>query len=51
MYSALFRKLPGNKFLKFIQLAIIAIAFVSLLFFVIFPFVDSILPEDPSVNG
>jgi hypothetical protein len=51
MYSAIYRKLLGGKFAKFIQVAVLMIAFVSLLFFVVFPLVDTYLPEDPSING
>jgi hypothetical protein len=51
MYSALYRRLPGGKVAKFLQVAALAAAFVALLFFVIFPLVDSYIPEDPSING
>jgi len=51
MYSALYRKLRGGKFLKTLQMIGFALAFVALLFFVIFPLVEPLFTEDPSING
>jgi hypothetical protein len=51
MYSLLYNKLPGGKLAKLLQVFVLMAAFVALLFFVIFPLVDTYLPEDPSLNG
>lgn len=51
MFSLLYNKLPGGKVAKWAQLAVILVAVVALLFFVIFPAVDTLIPEDPSING
>jgi hypothetical protein len=51
MYSALFRKLPGGKFAKTVQLVLLAMIVVSILFFLVFPAVDALISEDPSINA
>ena len=51
MYEALFAKLPGGRIAKFLQFTVILAAFISLLFFVIFPFVENLIAEDPALNG
>jgi hypothetical protein len=51
MYSALYRRLPGGKVAKLLQLAALTAALLAFLFFVAFPIVDSYIPEDPSING
>lgn len=51
MYSLLYNKLPGGKIVKLLQVLVLLAGFISLLFFVIFPLVDTYLPEDPALNG
>ncbi len=51
MYSALFRLLPGNFVLKVLQVVVLLAFVVSVLFFIVFPFVETLFPEEPSVNG
>lgn len=51
MYAAIFRLLPGGRLAKAIQFALIVLGFVALLFFVVFPFIETLIPEDPSLNG
>lgn len=51
MYSYLYSKLYGGKVAKVLQLIGLGLAVVALLFFVIFPAVESLITEDPSING
>jgi hypothetical protein len=51
MYSLLYRILPGGKVTKVLLLIALAAAVLALLFFLVFPIVDSLIPEDPSING
>lgn len=51
MYSLLYRKLPGGKLAKFLQLLGLAVIVLAALIFVVFPFVDTILPQEPEFNG
>lgn len=51
MYSLLYRALPGGKLAKLLQLTVLALAVVALLIFLVFPWLDSIVPEGPSING
>ena len=51
MFSLLYNKLPGGPFAKMAQMVAIIGAFVAILFFVVFPAVDALIPEDPSING
>lgn len=51
MYSALFRLLPGNFAIKVLQLVFLFLLVVAALFFVVFPFVETLIPEEPSLNG
>jgi len=51
MYSELFRLLPGNFVVKVLQAIALLAVVVSFLFFIAFPFVETLLPEEPSVNG
>jgi len=44
MYAALYRLLKGGRFAKFIQLAILLATALALLFFVIFPLVENLVP-------
>lgn len=50
MYAALFRKLPGNKILKWLQLFSLALVAVLILFTMVFPYVETLIAEDSSVN-
>jgi hypothetical protein len=51
MYAALYRRLPGNRFLKWLQLLLLAVSVIILLIFVAFPIIESLISEDPSLNG
>lgn len=51
MYSALYRKLPGGPVIKSLCLLAIFSAVVSALFFVVFPLVETLIAEDPSLNA
>ena len=50
MYSVLYRKLPGGPVIKALCLLAIFSAVVSVLFFVVFPLVETFVAEDPSLN-
>lgn len=51
MYSALFRALPGSRLWKIIQMVILAALVLVLLFGVVFPAVETIIPQEPALNG
>jgi hypothetical protein len=51
MYSALFRLLPGNFVFKILQVVVMLMVAVAFLFLFAFPFVETLIQEDPSVNG
>jgi hypothetical protein len=51
MYSALYRILPGGRIIKTLCLVAIACAGVSVLFFVVFPLVETFVAEDPSIDA
>lgn len=51
MYAALFRKLPGGLVAKTFFSAGIVVAALCLLIFVVFPFVESLIVEDPALNA
>lgn len=51
MFSLLYNKLPGGKVAKWAQIALIFLTVIAILFFVVFPAVDTLIPEDPSING
>lgn len=51
MYSLLYSKLRGGKVAKFLQLLMLVTAFIAFLFFVAFPAINTLIPEDPSING
>jgi hypothetical protein len=51
MYSALFRALPGNKIMKSLQIVVLAGIAVLILFTLVFPVIESLFAEDPSING
>jgi hypothetical protein len=51
MYSALYRKLPGGRVIKTLCLVALVSAAVSFLFFVVFPFVETFVAEDPSIDA
>lgn len=44
MYGALWRALPGSRLAKSIQAVLLALGFVALLFFWVFPLVTPYLP-------
>ena len=50
MYSWLWRKLPGGKLAKSIQLAVLAAAVVFLLFTQVFPYLNAIFTVDPTLG-
>jgi hypothetical protein len=50
MYANLFRKLPGGPVSKALLFALIIFATICLMFFVVFPFVEIVIAEDPSLN-
>lgn len=51
MYGALFRKLPGGPVAKTFFFTGIIVVVICLLIFVVFPFVESLIAEDPSLNA
>jgi hypothetical protein len=51
MYAALYRKLPGGPVLKSLCLVAILAAVVAALFFFVFPMIETLIAEDPSVDG
>lgn len=51
MYRALWRVLPGNLWLKVVQMTGLAIAVVALLFFVVFPFIAQTFLVEGSTVG
>lgn len=51
MYSALFALLPGNFAMKILQVAALFLGVLAFLIFVAFPFVESLIAEDPSLNA
>jgi hypothetical protein len=42
--------LPGGRLAKALQMTFLLAGFVSLLFFLVFPVVDSLIPEDPALD-
>lgn len=50
MYELLYRLLPGGRVAKVIQLILLAGIVLALLIFVIFPMVDSLIPQEPAIN-
>jgi TM2 domain-containing membrane protein YozV len=46
----LYRSLPGGRIAKALQMFVILAGLVGLLFLVIFPYVDSLIPEDPALD-
>lgn len=50
MYSWLWRKLPGGKVAKSIQLALLAVAIAFLLFTQVFPYLEAIFTVDPTLG-
>jgi hypothetical protein len=50
MYSWLWRKLPGGKRAKVIQLLVLAAAAVFLLFTQVFPYLDAVFTVDPTLG-
>jgi hypothetical protein len=51
MYSLLYRKLPGGKVAKALQLLLLSAAVLAILMLWVFPFADSLIPQDPSIDG
>lgn len=51
MYSLLYRKLPGGKLAKAIQLMAIGLILLAFLFFLAFPLFESLFSQDPSIDG
>lgn len=45
MYSALFRLLPGPRWVKACQMVVLLLAVVAALFVWVFPWVESMLPD------
>ena len=50
MYSLLYRLLPGGNLAKIIQMSLLVIGSLVFLVFVAFPFIDSLIPEDPALG-
>jgi hypothetical protein len=50
MYSALYKRLKGGRFAKVTQMVLIFAIAIAFLFFVAFPFLDSLITTDPIVN-
>lgn len=50
MYSWLFRKLPGKRWLKFVQAGLLILIGLALLYSFVFPWLDSVLYSEPN-NG
>jgi hypothetical protein len=50
VYSLLYRLLPGGKLAKIIQMSLLVIGSLVFLVFVAFPFIDSLIPEDPALD-
>jgi hypothetical protein len=46
MYGWIWRHLPGPFAARFVQAAVLILAVVALLFFVVFPWVEPMLPLD-----
>jgi len=51
MYAALYRWLPGNRLLELVLLLVLALAVLAVLFFFVFPMIETFIAEDPSVDG
>lgn len=52
MYGALWRALPGNRWVKSLLMLVLFLAVVALLFFVVFPAIAPHLPwEDVTIDG
>jgi len=51
MYKALYNRLPGGTVAKVSQMVALAMLALAFLFFVAFPFVDSLIATDPSINA
>ena len=51
MYALLYRKLPGGTVAKIFQLLILLGLGLAFLAFVVFPYLDAVLPQEPAVNG
>lgn len=50
MYLWLWRKLPGGKLLKLIQLLALIAVLVAVLFTQVFPYLDAIFTVDPTLG-
>ena len=50
MYSWLWSKLPGTKMLKLAQLFAIAAAVLLVLFGAVFPWLDGVFAQDPTLG-
>ena len=46
MYAWIWRHLPGNALVKVVQAAVLVAAVVTLLLFVVFPWLEPVLPFD-----
>jgi hypothetical protein len=51
MFSLLYKKLPGGRLAKGLQVIAIVAVVVAFLFFGAFPLFDSLLVQDPSIDG
>jgi len=50
MFDALYRKLPGGRFLKWLQIFALATVSVFILFTLVFPLVETLIAENPALN-
>lgn len=50
MYSWLWRKFPGSWWLKLIPLTVLALLLVAALFGLVFPWLDTVFVQDPTLR-
>ena len=50
MYSWIWKKLPGNNWLKAALSLVLLLGFLALLFLVIFPALDNFFAQDPTLG-
>ncbi len=51
MYVWIWRHLPGSVLVKWLQVTLLFLAVVALLFFVVFPWLEPLLPFDHVTTG
>ncbi|SHE64333.1 hypothetical protein [Streptoalloteichus hindustanus] len=51
MYGWIWRRLPGSRALKVVQALVLVLAVVALLLFVVFPWVEPMLPFNQVTTG